>query len=426
MTVNTKVKKTFPYSIHKGDYMMKFKNLMRIALFLVLVFNVFGVGAQAQAQIVIRSTTIWDATFFGNVDSTRYERWSLQLEDANAFVITVTTVSGNLVPEIFLLDSSETELAHSAGSGSSSVLSTSQPAGNYFIQVQPQSGSGDYSLTIRQADAPNGCDPSGAVTVDPASIIQGGTATATVMLNNVPAEGYTSAEFTCSYNPALIEVGGFTDAGLFGVDAVMVVNGPEGGSFIVGIAGSNGRKATTSGAVFTFAVTGLGVGEAVIECQTRVSTGGALTSIPSTSATVTILEPMGTLTGTVIASKPVTISLYDDVGVTEAIADQNGYFSITAPPGSYIVVASAPGFLKAQGTPTLTAGATTTMQTISLLAGDIDGNDVIDQFDAMTIGINYGASAPAEADLNNDGVIDVLDLELLAANYRQSGALAWQ
>jgi hypothetical protein len=405
--------------------MMKLKALIRIALFMALVFNVFGVGAQGQAQIVIRSTTIWDATFFGNVDATRYERWSLQLEDANSFVITVTTVSGNLVPQIFLLDSGGLELAHSTGAGSTSVLSTSQPAGNYFIQVQPQSGSGDYSLTIRQAGAPNGGDPSAAVTVDPATIIQDGTATATVRLNNVPAEGYTSAEFTCSYNPALISVGGFADAGLFGADAVMIINGPEDGSFIVGIAGSNGRKATTSGAVFTFAVTGLGVGEAVIECLARVSTGGALTSLPSTSATLTILEPMGTLTGTVLASKPVTITLYDNVGQTEAAADANGNFSITAPPGSYIVVASASGFLKAQGTPTLFAGQTTVMQTISLLAGDIDGNDVIDQFDAMTIGINYGGSVPAAADLNNDGVIDVLDLELLAANYRQSGALAW-
>jgi len=31
------------------------------------------------------------------------------------------------------------------------------------------------------------------------------------------------------------------------------------------------------------------------------------------------------------------------------------------------------------------------------LAGDIDGNDVIDQFDALTIGMNYNAAAPAAA-----------------------------
>lgn len=405
--------------------MMKQKTFIRLALFIALAFHAFGVGAQGEAQIVIRSTTIWDATFFGNVDAARYERWSLQLEDANNFLITVTTVSGNLVPQIFLLDASGSQLAHSPGSGPSNVLSASQPAGSYFIQVQPQSGSGDYSLTIRRAEAPNGGDPSAAVTIDPAVIVEGQNATAAVRLNNVPPEGYASAEFTCSYNPALISVSGFADAGLFGEDAVMVLNGPDSGSFIVGIAGSNGRKATSSGAVFTFAVTALSAGEAVVECQARVSTGGALTSLPSTSATLTILEPMGTLSGAVLANKPVTIALYNSQHQIEAAADANGNFSVSAPPGSYIVVASAPGFLKAQGAPTLLPGQTTVMQTISLLAGDIDGNDVIDQFDAMTIGINYGGSSPAAADLNNDGVINVLDLELLAANYRQSGALAW-
>ena len=88
--------------------------------------------------------------------------------------------------------------------------------------------------------------------------------------------------------------------------------------------------------------------------------------------------------------------------------------------------AAAEGYLKAQGSVTLTAGNTGTMPTISLLAGDIDGNNVIDQLDALTIGMNYNASSPAAADLNNDGVINVLDLELLARNYRATGPVVWQ
>jgi hypothetical protein len=51
---------------------------------------------------------------------------------------------------------------------------------------------------------------------------------------------------------------------------------------------------------------------------------------------------------------------------------------------------------------------------------------VIDQFDALTIGMNYNGTTPAAADLNNDGVINVLDLELLAASYRQAGPTAWE
>jgi hypothetical protein len=90
------------------------------------------------------------------------------------------------------------------------------------------------------------------------------------------------------------------------------------------------------------------------------------------------------------------------------------------------VFATASGYLSAQASVTLTDGSTTTMPTISLLAGDIDNNNVIDQFDAMTIGMSYNSSTPAAADLNNDGVINVLDLELLAGNYRETGPVLWE
>jgi hypothetical protein len=74
---------------------------------------------------------------------------------------------------------------------------------------------------------------------------------------------------------------------------------------------------------------------------------------------------------------------------------------------------------------TITAGNTIILPPSHLLAGDVDGNNVIDQFDALTIGMSYKSSAPAAADLNNDGVIDFLDLELLAENYRKTGPSAW-
>ncbi len=107
-------------------------------------------------------------------------------------------------------------------------------------------------------------------------------------------------------------------------------------------------------------------------------------------------------------------------------ANADGTFSLTAAPGTYTVVATASGFLKAQGSVTLSDGQTSTLSTVSLLAGDIDGNNVIDQYDALTIGMSYNTGSPAAADLNNDGIINVLDLELLARNYRASGALTWQ
>ncbi len=122
------------------------------------------------------------------------------------------------------------------------------------------------------------------------------------------------------------------------------------------------------------------------------------------------------------------VSLYsaDQTLVTWADVNPDGTFGMTALAGTYTLVATADGFLSAQGTVTITAGETgTTKPAITLLAGDIDNNNVIDQFDAMTIGMSYNTATPAAADLNNDGVINVLDLELLAQNYRATGPSEW-
>jgi hypothetical protein len=129
----------------------------------------------------------------------------------------------------------------------------------------------------------------------------------------------------------------------------------------------------------------------------------------------------------VLAGKPVTVDLYDvtDTLVTTVIANTDGTFSLTAPAGTYTVRATASGFLSAEGSVTLSSGTNTTQPTVTLPAGDIDGNNVIDQFDAMTIGMSYNTNTPAAADLNNDNVINVLDLELLAQNYRDTGPITW-
>jgi hypothetical protein len=466
---------------------MRSKNLLRIILFLALCIGALTSGSQVNAKgnaqsatpppvtIVTRGLTYWDAIYIGNVSSTRYENWPFAFSQTYSFSITATATSGDLVPLLILFDGNNNEISRATN-----VLTSTQPIGNYSVQIQPAFGSGTYSLTIRQVAATPTPSPTNTpvftstpvatntpiatntpvftstpiatntpvttntpvftntpvVTNTPVptgSVVPSTTPslvpTATVNLNNVPAGGFASAEFTCTFNPLLVGVSNITATGLFGADAVMVVNGPQNGSFIVAIAGSNGNKATTSGAAFTFSVNGLLVGQSAIDCQARVSTGNlALTTIPSTPANLTITSSQGTLAGKVIASKPVTVTLFNPnnsvAGSVTANAD--GTFILSILPGTYTAVASAPGHLKAQGSVTITGGNTATLQMISLLAGDIDGNDVIDQFDALTIGINYNAATPTAADLNNDGIINVLDMEILAKNYRQAGALAWQ
>ena len=416
--------------------MTKFKTLFQVLIVAVMLFGVMGSYQQAQAQspavVVVRDLSSWDATYTGYVDVNRYESWPVVFTETEDFTVTAAPNGGDLTTLILLLDSTGTELARGNG-----TLTSSQPAGSYSVQVQPATGTGFYSFTIRRTDVtppPPPTDPSSTTTATPADLKVGETAIVSVSLDNVPAEGYTSAEFTWTYEMSKVEVSNIVVAGLFGTDSASALNGPADGSFIVAVAGSNGNKATTSGVAFTFNAKGLLVGTTTIACVARVSKGdNVLTELPSTSATLNItddvvVEEDGTLTGQVLAGKPVTVSLYDaaDALVTSAAANADGTFSLTAPAGTYTVVATASGFLSAEGSVTLTANETSTKAAVTLLAGDIDGNAVIDQFDAMTIGMSYNGADPAAADLNNDGVINVLDLELLAANYRLTGPLAWQ
>jgi hypothetical protein len=134
------------------------------------------------------------------------------------------------------------------------------------------------------------------------------------------------------------------------------------------------------------------------------------------------------VTGQVFASKQVTVNLYNSDGsiASTVTANTDGTFTLAAPAGTYTVVALSNGFLKAQASVTLADGVTETLSAVILSAGDIDGNNVIDQFDALTIGMNYNAAQPSVADLNDDGLINVLDLELLAGNYRKTGPIVWQ
>ncbi|MCC6297858.1 MAG: PQQ-dependent sugar dehydrogenase [Anaerolineales bacterium] len=164
-----------------------------------------------------------------------------------------------------------------------------------------------------------------------------------------------------------------------------------------------------------------------------------LTSIPAESPTPTstftpLPQPTATslsgatVTGQAIASKVVTVEIIDLSNnlVASLNANPDGTFSLSIAPGTYTIVASANGFLRAQGQVVLSAGETHAMPVVSLLAGDIDDDGSIDQFDAMTIGFNYGTSEPPGADLNNDGIINVFDLELLAQNYRKTGPVLWE
>ena len=321
-----------------------------------------------------------------------------------------------------------------------------------FLGSAPDTGAFESTFGLPQTPTPTSTTtPSGpfvAVGINSTSLSIGETALVNINLNNVPVEGYKSAEFTCTYDAALFEKSNVVVTSLFGADPVVVMPDPQNGRFILAIAATNDNRAMASGPAFTFNVKGLQAGQSQIQCTARVSKGDNVPAdLPSTGAGLTILDvvpsstpfaaptltliptltPNGSLSGQVIASKPVTISLLDasNATITSVTVNPDGTFSLTPLAGSYTLVATASGFLTHQRSVTITAGDAVVLPASHMLAGDVDGNNVTDQFDALTIGMSYTLSAPAAADLNNDGIIDFLDLELLAENYHKTGPSTW-
>ena len=99
-------------------------------------------------QIAWRDPIVWDTLYVGSVDAYRYERWTLQLSETTKFTVITNPVTSGLIPVIVLLDSSGNEITRGTG-----TLTSTQPAGTYFVQIQPQAGNGFYSLFAKKEDS---------------------------------------------------------------------------------------------------------------------------------------------------------------------------------------------------------------------------------------------------------------------------------
>lgn len=93
--------------------------------------------------------------------------------------------------------------------------------------------------------------------------------------------------------------------------------------------------------------------------------------------------------------------------------------------GTYDIKAHAALYLPAcVSAVAVTSGQTMTLNTVTLLGGDLTANATINIGDLTRLGTGFGTPDPG-ADINADGTVNVQDLAILGGNYGISGCQAW-
>jgi len=113
-----------------------------------------------------------------------------------------------------------------------------------------------------------------------------------------------------------------------------------------------------------------------------------------------------------------------------AAAADTGDFSFEAVlPGTYRVTVSRESYLRSWRSVQVTQGSQT-LPPVTLLGGDIDGNDIIDDVDANVIGQVWNTTPmdpewDERANITGDGVINILDIVAVHYNWLQEALGPW-
>ncbi|MCB9108173.1 MAG: hypothetical protein H6633_28545 [Anaerolineales bacterium] len=89
---------------------------------------------------------------------------------------------------------------------------------------------------------------------------------------------------------------------------------------------------------------------------------------------------------------------------------------------AYVMLIDAPGYLSAKAEDALPDGSTIDMGRITLLGGDVTGDDFINILDLALIASLYNTDDP-QADINGDQQVNLIDLVMTATNYRRRGPM---
>lgn len=316
------------------------------------------------------------------------------------------------------------------------IVPVAQPPGLYDLVVTNPGGQSATASQAYESLADTGAETRVNLAPNSLNLRVGQTGQMAVDVANIT--GLFGVELQLSYDPAIIEV----------VDADPGAPGTQvaPGAVFAGVEIFDVENETASGQI-KFSATRTaptppfdGTGSIIQITWRGKAVGQSTVTLDTVKLANTDGQPISAAispTGSVEVISGTQVIIYGEVQLqgrsdhSAAMVDANGQqiqpnpdgsFEMTIPPGNtYRLTISASGYLSAKAEGDMPPDATELdMGSVTLLGGDVTGDDLIDIFDLALIGSRYGSSNP-QADLNADGTVDIFDLTMAAANYGRSG-----
>ena len=281
-----------------------------------------------------------------------------------------------------------------------------------------------------------------AALVDETVMTLGGQGSSEVFVSFVDIEsGIREFELRLTFDPDIIRVEGQDGPQITTrspIDAVSVDN--EKGVIVLALRRSKGavlQSTNTWEKVATIAWTARQEGKSVVavdKSSTFFTAAGDRITPDATYDGVVFVRVPGTLQGRVLLQGR---SDHSGVSVSSSLSksrsdstatDRNGRFAIATSHGEgfYTITVAKPGYLGAvsERPVKMTVDAVVDLGQITLIGGDVNGDNEIDVRDLSYVAWHFDEEDP-KADINGDGIVDIFDLSLIAGNFGRKGPVEW-
>lgn len=111
----------------------------------------------------------------------------------------------------------------------------------------------------------------------------------------------------------------------------------------------------------------------------------------------------------------------------QKVTGSDGRVFFSLPKGHHTITVTMNGYLYARTSFEIRRNRPIDLSTVTLMAGDADGNRLIDLFDLFIVRAAFGSAPPSDsrADINGDGRVDIMDALLVGANLGEEAPSLW-